>query len=43
MMRDIRFVGLCRKLDLFDYWLKTNRRPDNDKVLRGYDALVMIF
>ncbi len=28
MMRDPRFVGLCAKLGLVDYWTKTERWPD---------------
>src|SRR5262249_51397464 len=28
MIRDIRFVGLCAKLGLCDYWVKTDRWPD---------------
>ena len=28
MMRDPRFVGLCAKLGLCDYWVKTGRWPD---------------
>jgi len=28
MMRDPRFVGLCAKLGLRDYWLKSDRWPD---------------
>ncbi len=28
MVRDIRFVGLCAKLGLCAYWLKTDRWPD---------------
>jgi hypothetical protein len=38
MMPDIRFVGLCAKLGLCDYWVKTGRWPDcaEDGVL-AYD------
>lgn len=28
MFRDVRFVGLCMKLGLCDYWVKTDRWPD---------------
>jgi TolB-like protein len=28
MMRDIRFVGLCARLGLCDYWVKSGRWPD---------------
>ena len=28
MMFDIRFVGLCAKLGLCDYWAKSDRWPD---------------
>jgi adenylate cyclase len=28
MIRDIRFVGLCGKLGLCDYWVKSNSWPD---------------
>jgi hypothetical protein len=28
MMRDIRFVGLCAKLGLCDYWVASGRWPD---------------
>jgi len=28
MMRDIRFVGLCAKLGLCDYWIATDRWPE---------------
>jgi tetratricopeptide (TPR) repeat protein len=28
LMRDIRFVGLCAKLGLCDYWVQTGRWPD---------------
>jgi hypothetical protein len=28
MVRDIRFVGLCAKLGLCDYWVKSGRWPD---------------
>jgi len=28
MIADIRFVGLCAKLGLCDYWVKTDRWPD---------------
>jgi TolB-like protein len=38
MMRDIRFVGLCAKLGLCDYWVKTGRWPDcADAVAPHYD------
>jgi hypothetical protein len=38
MMRDIRFVGLCAKLGLCDYWVKTDRWPDCAKlVASSYD------
>jgi hypothetical protein len=28
LLSDPRFVGLCAKLDLVDYWTKTERWPD---------------
>jgi hypothetical protein len=28
MMRDRRFPGLCAKLGLCDYWVRTDRWPD---------------
>ena len=28
LMRDVRFVRICAKLGLCDYWLKTDRWPD---------------
>ena len=38
MMRDIRFVGLCGKLGLCNYWVKTGRWPDcADAVAAAYD------
>jgi TolB-like protein len=38
MMRDVRFVGLCAKLGLCDYWVKTDRWPDcADAVAPYYD------
>ena len=38
MMRDIRFVGLCAKLGLCDYWVETDRWPDCiDTVASEYD------
>ncbi|HVN02673.1 MAG TPA: TIR domain-containing protein [Caulobacteraceae bacterium] len=38
MMRDIRFVGLCAKLGLCDYWVRTGRWPDcAEAVAADYD------
>ena len=38
MMRDIRFVGLCARLGLCDYWIKTDRWPDcAEAVAADYD------
>ncbi|MFI4935652.1 MAG: TIR domain-containing protein [Caulobacterales bacterium] len=38
MMRDIRFVGLCAKLGLADYWAQTDRWPDCAEALAAdYD------
>ena len=38
MMRDIRFVGLCDRLGLCDYWTKTGRWPRlRDAVALFYD------
>jgi TolB-like protein len=36
MMRDIRFVALCAKLGLCDYWVKTGRWPDCAEALASY-------
>lgn len=36
MMRDIRFVGLCDRLGLCDYWTKTGRWPDCADVVAPY-------
>ncbi len=37
-MYDIRFVGLCAKLGLCDYWVKTGRWPDcAELVASDYD------
>ena len=36
MMRDIRFVGLCARLGLCDYWMKTGRWPDCADVVAPY-------
>jgi hypothetical protein len=38
MMRDVRFVRLCAKLGLCDYWVNTGRWPDcADAVATYYD------
>ncbi len=36
MMHDIRFVGLCAKLGLCDYWVNTGRWPDCADVVAPY-------
>jgi adenylate cyclase len=36
MMRDVRFVGLCAKLGLCDYWVQTDRWPDCAKAVAPY-------
>jgi TolB-like protein len=36
MMRDVRFVGLCDRLGLCDYWTKTGRWPDCADVVAPY-------
>jgi TolB-like protein len=36
MMRDIRFVALCAKLGLCDYWVKTGRWPDCAEAVASY-------
>jgi hypothetical protein len=39
MIRDIRFVGLCAKLGLCDYWMKTDHWPDcADEVVYDFKA-----
>jgi hypothetical protein len=38
LMRDPRFIGLCAKLGLCDYWVATGRWPDcADLVADAYD------
>lgn len=36
LMQDIRFVGLCAKLGLCDYWVKTDRWPDCADIVSPY-------
>jgi adenylate cyclase len=36
MMRDVRFVGLCGKLGLVDYWVKSGRWPDCAEAVAPY-------
>jgi adenylate cyclase len=36
MMSDIRFVGLCAKLGLCDYWVATDRWPDCAETVAPY-------
>ena len=33
LMRDVRFIGLCAKLGLVDYWVKTDHWPDCAEVV----------
>lgn len=36
MMKDVRFVGLCAKLGLCDYWVSTGNWPDCAEAVAPY-------